>query len=291
MNDSHRMCNFRDVGPLTRADGSTLPAGWLFRSDAPSADSTSDLEHLRTFGITTIVDLRSDGEDPVRPVGIASSYAYVQAGIDPVDWADEALGHDDMATFLSERYLAIADRCLLDDSPMGRALTVLIAPPDEPRIVWCAGGKDRTGIVMAIALRLLKVTDDAIQADYACSSAAAAELRRRARTASPSVALSGPTSASGAAGSAVERRAALRQSVAAFPGGVGRFSNPAPPQAVTRFLHGLCERYGTVERYAELTGVDLRTVHATNQILSSRPVRPPLTPTAWNPDLQKELGE
>ncbi|MFI5888025.1 tyrosine-protein phosphatase [Streptomyces sp. NPDC051554] len=261
------MCNFRDLGGLLRTDGTRLPAGWLFRSDAPSADSDADLDRIRALGIRTIVDLRSAQEQPSCPPVLRSTCAYVSIPIDRVEWADSTLASEDMADFLAGRYLRLAAQCLTDDDRrLGSVLNVLGLPCDQPRIVWCAGGKDRTGLVTAILLRLLGVTDDDIRADYARSSSATAELRRRARAETPAKA--------GRAVSPEDRRAALRGRLASFSEGIGRLSNPAPPEAIGLFLASLSARHGGVESYAASVGADMETIAMTRRWLSALAVTP-----------------
>lgn len=58
----------------------------------------------------------------------------------------------------------------------GRALRRLGRPPG-PSLVCCAAGKDRTGLLVAVALLSAEVPRDEVLADYAASAAARAELR------------------------------------------------------------------------------------------------------------------
>ncbi|MCX4850451.1 tyrosine-protein phosphatase [Streptomyces sp. NBC_00893] len=257
------LCNFRDLGGVVCADGQSLPSGLLFRSEAPAPQAQGDVECLRRLGVRTFVDLRSPEETSSSPPDRAAPGSYVSAGLRRVDWEDRDVPPDRMAGFLAERYLRLAEEGLGGDRPVGRALTALLDPSRTGRIVWCAGGKDRTGIVVAVLLHLLGASHEAIAADYARSAEASAELRRRARR----------DAATGAAPTRkrdpAERRRMLRASAAAFPGGVGALANPAPPEAITLFLTQLDRRHDGIQRYAERAGLDAEAIPKMRRTLFS----------------------
>lgn len=61
---------------------------------------------------------------------------------------------------------------ILDSSQnIARALRVLACRENYPLMVHCTHGKDRTGLVVALVLRLLGVSDADIVADYELSDA------------------------------------------------------------------------------------------------------------------------
>ena len=78
-------------------------------------------------------------------------------------------------------------RSILDDrsEQVGAALAALATPGALPAVVNCTAGKDRTGLIVALALGLAGVPDETIVADYALSGACLAgvyleEARRKA---------------------------------------------------------------------------------------------------------------
>ena len=60
--------------------------------------------------------------------------------------------------------------------------------PDGGVFVHCASGKDRTGMIVALALRVAGVVDAAIAADYAYTSVCLGDRIERALAAAPSAA-------------------------------------------------------------------------------------------------------
>ena len=67
-------------------------------------------------------------------------------------------------------------------------LAAIADAPDGGVFVHCASGKDRTGMIVALALRVAGVVDAAIAADYAYTSVCLGDLVERTLAAAPSAA-------------------------------------------------------------------------------------------------------
>lgn len=174
--------NARDLGGLPLVGGGTTRAGVLWRADNLQGLTAADVALLRERGLGTVVDLRSpfevDNEGPGPLVGVVpharhSLLPEVGKGTDvDADGEVDALltrRRDLRAQFPATPsvgfYLAY-----LDDRPesvVGALHAVRTA--EGAALVHCAAGKDRTGVVVALALSVAGVTPDAIVADYAAS--------------------------------------------------------------------------------------------------------------------------
>ena len=153
--------NFRDLGGLPLADGRCTRHGLLFRSDTLQALTPDDLTALRDrMGLRAVVDLRLAKEvaDEGRgPLGQAGEVRYVNA---PLEMAStDGIAPDEV---LNHLYL----RCLASSS-LAAAVTRIAEQAGEPTVFHCAAGKDRTGVVAAVVLSLLGVTEAAIVASAA----------------------------------------------------------------------------------------------------------------------------
>jgi protein-tyrosine phosphatase len=243
------LANLRDLGGLTGSDGRVLPPGRLFRSEAPATDASP--RAICGLGLRLVVDLRSAAERTALPACLAD-VCYVPASLPVVSWLDSDIRPADAPVFLAERYLTLAEAGTRGANPMGAALSALLRPTPEPRIVWCAGGKDRTGIVVAVLLDLLGVDRDDIARDYAHSAAAAMERLARARTMK--------RARNGERLDREQRRNELRAALSAAPAVPGTILNPAPREAIVRFLECLDERYGGAHGFAAAAGVAASTV-------------------------------
>jgi protein tyrosine/serine phosphatase len=178
--------NVRDMGGLTTSDGGAIRPGRLLRSDNLQGLTPADVDRLVThIGVRNVIDLRSDTEvtiegpgpltrDPRVRIHHLSLFAEgggltdveadtLPAGIDTdkiLPWQNRPEEDGQESERSVNHYLAyLADR---PDSVVN-ALRVIA---QGPSIVHCAAGKDRTGVVIALALDTLGVPRDHIVADY-----------------------------------------------------------------------------------------------------------------------------
>jgi protein-tyrosine phosphatase len=186
--------NVRDLGGLPTEDGGKTARGSLLRADNLQELSPADVTKLvRDFGVTTVVDLRSTNEleaegpaplDSVPGVRHAHHPVLPELGANTDVVADALLARDQL------------DRTRYPDNPVtGHYLGYLEDRPDQvvgalrsiahaegAALVHCAAGKDRTGVVVALALTAAGVPAPAVVADYAATGerteAIMARLRR-----------------------------------------------------------------------------------------------------------------
>ena len=156
--------NFRDLGGYDTVDGQRVRWRRLFRSDSLSPVTADDARLLtEELGLLAVVDLRSGGELEEGGGGLADvalHYHHVplfdDVGAIPVEPSDRVL-HELYARMLSDSAGRIAE-----------ALAAIASEAAEhPTVFHCTAGKDRTGIVAALVLALLGVSNDDIVADYA----------------------------------------------------------------------------------------------------------------------------
>jgi hypothetical protein len=172
--------NVRDLGGLPGRAGGVTASRRLVRADNLQDLTPDDLRVLRDeVGVRDVVDLRTTSErqvvgpapldhEPDVRVGHWSLLPEAGDAAREVDgdllmpWQagpEEVPAPRPQTTGVYVSYLA--DR---PDSVVGALRTV--AHSDGAVIVHCAAGKDRTGVVVALALDLVGVDRDAILADY-----------------------------------------------------------------------------------------------------------------------------
>jgi protein-tyrosine phosphatase len=172
------LLNFRDLSGMRTRAGASIAPGRVYRSDGLTHLSQAERDELRNdLGVRTIIDLRSGleherlgrydpsvfGDTCVLELPVLNGAAV---------HAQAARGELDMDTM----YRAIA----FDGAAHVRAaLTALTEPERLPAIITCTGGKDRTGVTVAILLAALDVPCDTILDDYDRSAAATEGLRLR----------------------------------------------------------------------------------------------------------------
>jgi protein tyrosine/serine phosphatase len=216
--------NFRDMGGYTGHEGRTVAWRRLYRSDSLHRLAGADRSVFQELGIRTVLDLRRpaeiarDGRVPDFP-----SLEYRHVHPEHPEWRadtyDESAG---VARFLANRYLELAEE---GASGLAAAIALIADAGAAPLVVHCVAGKDRTGVVAALTLELLGVSDVDIGEDYSLTGLAEAKFRAYFRRTRP-----------------VE------------------FQPPpyyvlTPPDAMLLFLTELRARYGSVTQYLARAGL------------------------------------
>ncbi len=167
--------NFRDLGGYGTLDGRRTKWRVLFRADGLSELTAADIAKVADLGIRTVVDLRSGYEVEqsrfdvdAHPVDF-HHFPFIDQLPDVEAW-ERAPG------LLGTQYKEMLD----DAAPqITAALDVLATPSAQPAVFHCTAGKDRTGLLSAIVLSLLRVPEDTVVADYALSGEAMERLRAK----------------------------------------------------------------------------------------------------------------
>ncbi|SCE74671.1 Protein tyrosine/serine phosphatase [Micromonospora echinospora] len=169
------MFNFRDVGGYRGHDGRTVRWGRLYRSDSLHRVDETDRAAFAALGVRTVVDLRRPSE--VARDGRVPAYdglAYRNIHPEHRSWAEQMYDPaTSLAGFLVDRYVALATT---GAAGLAEAVGLIADAENAPVVVHCVAGKDRTGIVCALTLALLGVSDTDIAADYALSTEASARF-------------------------------------------------------------------------------------------------------------------
>lgn len=175
--------NMRDLGGLPTIDGREIVRGQIFRAEAMAAAGVGEVyavhddgmaERLEPLNLRAIVDLRTELECESVPclwaptVGAELINIPIREGAPGSDTDIFAMLIDGrLSTVSDERfgqfYLETLERRAQD---LGQAISVIAETERRPILVHCTGGKDRTGIVVALLLDVLGVPDELIIDDY-----------------------------------------------------------------------------------------------------------------------------
>jgi protein-tyrosine phosphatase len=189
--------NTRDLGGLPTTDGGRTVPGRVLRSDNLQTLSADDVRRLvDDLRLREVVDLRTtaeillEGRGPLREVATVThrhfsllperghhTDVFAVEEDDPLpdlpaDWAQSVLPrqapeHERAEPPAVRSYLGyLSDRA----DAVVAALRALAAPVDGASVVHCAAGKDRTGVVVALALVVAGVPHEEIVADYALTA-------------------------------------------------------------------------------------------------------------------------
>jgi len=146
----------------------------MIRSDNVASLTPAGRQAMIDYGVTTVIDLRSESEvkgspgppfsefqssTPLSPQGSELGPAYRHLPL--IDDATAPILNQ--APTMPERYVL-----MLEHRHRGvGAIFDAIAAADGPVLFHCFAGKDRTGLVAAMMLSLAGVEPEAIGADYA----------------------------------------------------------------------------------------------------------------------------
>ena len=231
--------NVRDLGGLPTVDGRRVRPGHVFRADGVQRLAGEDLDRARALRLTTVVDLRTEGE--IQRGGRFPVEHY------PVDWhhlpiIDRMWSDDDLVAtsgavdFLRDRYVE-----MLESGAASLARIVELVAAGPPALFHCAAGKDRTGVVAAVLLGLVGVPHDEIAADYHATAGAMAAFVDWLTTTHP------------------EAMDAMTSQPPEYL--------EAPMEAMEGFLQHVDERYGSVLGLADELGVHDDTITALRDTL------------------------
>jgi protein tyrosine/serine phosphatase len=221
--------NFRDIGGYETAAGRYVRWGAVFRSGSLHRLTAADRETAARLGLRTVIDLRSATE--LRREGRFHGSDEVAFHHLPLE--DESATKEDgtpepRELSLGETYVEIA---VTGRHAVANVLRVVAEDP-HPVVIHCFAGKDRTGVIAALILSSLGVSDAMISADYQLSEHALAPAVAWAEANDPEWATLMST----------------------LPPHVLR----ASPSSMPVFLDTLRARYGSIDDYLVHAGLDRR---------------------------------
>jgi hypothetical protein len=152
--------NARDLGGLPTVDGGAIRPGALLRSDDHHRLTAAAVEQIKASGVRRILDLRRPSELATAPSPFAVDpvYRHVTLLAEVLDYDPPADSYGPLLDFNTGR-LALAFGALAD-APAGGV------------VVHCRSGRDRTGVLVALALAVAGVAPEVIAADYALTPGA-----------------------------------------------------------------------------------------------------------------------
>lgn len=155
--------NFRDLGGLRTANGARLRSGLIYRSANHvflTADGGTNL--VEGQGVQVRIDLRAADEiEETAPIEI------VPGGLEvvnlPIVPKGEAPTSPNPLKRLADHYINFLNG---SRDSMAAIVEHLVAAPHRPVVLHCSAGKDRTGVVAAVALDAVGIQRDEIALDY-----------------------------------------------------------------------------------------------------------------------------
>jgi protein-tyrosine phosphatase len=168
--------NFRDLGGYRTCDGEIVTRRMLYRSDSLHRLTAVGLAAFTSLGIATVLDLRTPTEVQqsswVPPSQWRGQWRHLPLLERVPEWGamdPRELAHAD---FAASHYRQLATSRA---TTLRVAIEVLAMPGALPAVFHCTAGKDRTGVLAALVLRLLGVPASTVANEYALSEVGTAQ--------------------------------------------------------------------------------------------------------------------
>lgn len=160
--------NVRNLGGYVTANGGVTRASSLIRSDNLARLTAAGQQSVRETDVSLIIDLRSPYElgleaNPFAQMLVADPLYLNLPLLDETDAEGMALINP---ASMTEMYRIMLDRF---QNNVGKIMMAIADAPPGTVVFHCHSGKDRTGLIAALVLKLAGVPDADIAADYALS--------------------------------------------------------------------------------------------------------------------------
>lgn len=161
--------NARDLGGLPTLDGRTTRRGAVVRSESLDRLTPTGWQQLREHGIRTVIDLRNPDERTHAPDDAVTGVLTVTLALDGDQGLESPFWH---AIGRQHSGTPLYYRPFLQRLPELAAAAVAAVADAAPGgvLIHCAGGRDRTGLVVLLLLALAGVDAATIAADHELSA-------------------------------------------------------------------------------------------------------------------------
>ena len=168
--------NFRDIGGLKTTEGKTIKWGKIFRSDNLSNLKASEFSKFNDLNIKTVFDLRTSHEIKGKEdnLPIDTEYIHFPTLEDNEDLLSKMRARVINGEVSDEQSLNLMldlyRSFISDNTPSLKKLIHQIVDSNDAVLYHCSAGKDRTGVVTALLLSILKVDRETITQEYMLSN-------------------------------------------------------------------------------------------------------------------------
>lgn len=152
--------NVRDLGGYPAGGGRLTKHKAFLRADSLANLTADDRKFLYDYGVRLVIDLRSEMETKRNPDALDSQMEYFNFPL--MDNIQSTLLKGQMPHDMSAMYISLVENSKTTLAAIFRK----IAGAEGCVLYHCTAGKDRTGIVTMLLLKLAGVSDELVLADY-----------------------------------------------------------------------------------------------------------------------------
>ncbi|PKF74346.1 tyrosine-protein phosphatase [Chryseobacterium sp. PMSZPI] len=171
-----KVYNFRAVGNIKNKDGRILKQGAFYRSGHFYKLQSKSFDQIENLGIKEIIDLRNSKEIAQKPDHLPKNIIYknYSAFEDEGDQLDQAkklvLKGKVNGADADKRMVDFYREYVTENPGVIKKIITETLESKEPVLYHCTAGKDRTGIITALILTILKFDKETIYNEYLLSN-------------------------------------------------------------------------------------------------------------------------
>ncbi|MEF9476512.1 tyrosine-protein phosphatase [Chryseobacterium sp. 1B4] len=171
-----KVTNFRTVGNIKNTEGRTLKEGKLYRSAHLHKLKKKSFDRFDELGIREVIDLRNSKEIAQKPdqIPAENTYKKYSAFEDEGDQLAQAkklvLKGKVNASDADKRMIGFYREYVTESPEIIKTIITEVLESKDPVLYHCTAGKDRTGIITALILTILKFDKETIYNDYLLSN-------------------------------------------------------------------------------------------------------------------------
>lgn len=151
--------NFRDLGSYPTKEGKYTLNKTFYRSGVPLELDSNEIDRIKDLNISTVIDLRTEDEVKRKPNALTK--------LDYIKYYNVSLLGDKCPEF--EKDIPIGYINILSNKETIRKVFEIILNSEKAVLFNCTAGKDRTGVIAMLLLKLADCYDEDILVDYQVS--------------------------------------------------------------------------------------------------------------------------
>lgn len=158
--------NVRDLGGYPTKDKRYTRWGQFLRSDNPFSLTAYDCETLYRYGVRLQIDLRSGFECEKEPSALKGYRDVEFCNCSMIDQIYSSAGAVTLPGDISQLYLYLLEE---GKAKYAYIFRKVLCYPETCVLFNCTAGKDRTGVLAMLLLKIADCPDEVILADYAAT--------------------------------------------------------------------------------------------------------------------------
>jgi protein-tyrosine phosphatase len=168
--------NFRDLGGVKTTEGRTVKLGKIYRSDHLAGLETREFDKFNALQIGTVYDLRTNHEIKNKEDHLPQHVKYLHTPTvednegEIVKLRDKVINGEISEKQAVEETVRFYEDAVTVHAGSLKTIIQDITASEEPVLYHCSAGKDRTGIVSALILSILRVDRQTIVNEYMLSN-------------------------------------------------------------------------------------------------------------------------